>query len=189
VAAHSAVSHLYFIAVDDFDDEVGSATISRILGTVFLSRIALRSPWTTAEAILHECMHLKFVELEHTHSIMARGYSEKTSPRIHPPWHPETVTWPMNRALTAAHVYVALALYSMVSEAAAPEFEARYGPCKRSPILADTNAAAERARSLIDLMSMHPESLGQAGRMFLEWMEDILQKLATAGPSMLREAV
>jgi hypothetical protein len=188
VAAHSAVSHLHFIAVDDFDDEVGSATISRILGTIFLSRSALRSPWTIAEAILHECMHLKFVELEHTHSIMARGYSEQASPRIHPPWHPETVTWPMNRALTAAHVYVALALYSVASETAAPDLQARYGPCKRSPILVDKSAAGERARSLIDLASRHPESLGQAGRMFLEWMRDILQKLA-AGPSMLRQAV
>jgi hypothetical protein len=188
VAAHSAVSHLHFIAVDDFDDEVGSATISRILGTIFLSRSALRSPWTIAEAILHECMHLKFVELEHTHSLMARGYSEKASPRIHPPWHPETVTWPMNRALTAAHVYVALALYSVASEAAEPELQARYGPCQRSPILVDTSAAGERARSLIDLASRHPESLGQAGRVFLEWMGDILQKLATR-PSMLRKAV
>lgn len=188
IAAHSAVSHLHFIVVGDFDDEVGSATFSRILGTIFLSRIALRSPWTIAEAILHECMHLKFVELEHTHSIMARGYSEKVSPRIHPPWHPETVTWPMNRALTAAHVYVALALYSVASEAAAPEFQARYGPWKRSPLLVDTSAAGERARSLIDLASRHPESLGQAGRMFLEWMGDILHKLA-AGPSVLCQAV
>jgi hypothetical protein len=187
VAAHSAVSHLHFIAVDDFDNVVGSATISRILGTIFLSRSALRSPWSTAEAILHECMHLKFVELEHTHSLMARDYSEMASPRIHPPWHPETVTWPMNRALTAAHVYVALSLYSVASETAAPEFQARYGPCKRSPLLVDTSAAGERARSLIDLVSRHPESLGQAGRMFLEWMGDILQKLA-AGPSMLCKA-
>jgi hypothetical protein len=188
VAAHSAASHLYFIAVDDFDDVVGSATISPILGTIFLSRSALQSPWTTAEAILHECMHLKFVELEHTHSMMARGYSEKASPRIHPPWHPETVTWPMNRTLTAAHVYVALTLYSVVSEAAAQEFQARYGPCKRSPLLVDPSAAGERARSLIDLASRHPESLGQAGRTFLEWMGDILQELAT-GPSVLRKAV
>jgi HEXXH motif-containing protein len=188
MAAHSAVSHLHFIATDDFDDEVGSATISRVLGTIFLSRSAVRSPWTIAEAILHECMHLKFVELEHTHSLMARDYSEKTSPRIHPPWHPETVTWPMNRALTAAHVYVALALYSVASEAAAPEAQTRYGPCKRSPILVDTRAAGERAHSLIDLVSQHPESLGQAGRMFLDWMRDILQKLATA-PSLLHNAV
>lgn len=188
LAAHSGVSHLHFIAVDDFDDVVGSATISPILGTIFLSRSALRSPWTIAEAILHECMHLKFVELEHTHSIMARGYSEETSPRIHPPWHPETVTWPMNRALTAAHVYVALALYSVASEEAAPELQARYGPCKRSPLLVDTSAAGERAQSLIDLLSRHPESLGPAGRVFLEWMGDILQKLA-AGPSVLRKAV
>lgn len=94
----------------------------------------------------------------------------------------------MNRALTAAHVYVALALYSVASEATAPEFLAHYGPCKRSRLLMGTSAAGERARSLIDLMSMHPESLGQAGRMFLEWMEDILQKLA-AEPSELCKAV
>jgi hypothetical protein len=187
LAAHSAVSHLYFIVVDDFYDDVGSGTMAPILGTIFLSR-TLQSPWTVAEAILHECMHLKFVELEHTHSLLARGYSEKVSPRIHPPWHPETVTWPMNRALTAAHVYVALALYSVVSEAAAPEFQARYGPCKRSMLLVDTSVAGERARSLIDLVSKHPESLGQAGRVFLEWMGDILQKLAVE-PSVLRKAV
>lgn len=188
VAAHSAVSHLHFVAVDDFDNVVGSATISPIPGTIFLSRSVLQSPWSIAESILHECMHLKFVELEHTHSLMARGYSEKTSPRIHPPWHPETVTWPMNRALTAAHVYVALALYTVASEAAVPELQARYGPCKRSPLLVDASAAGERARSLIDLASRHPESLGQAGRMFLEWMGEILQKLAVE-PSMLRQAV
>jgi hypothetical protein len=186
VAAHSAVPHLHFIAVDDFGKVVG--TISPIPGTIFLSRSILRSPWTIAESILHECMHLKFVEIEHTHSLMARGYSEKASPRIHPPWHPETVTWPMNRALTAAHVYVALALYMVASEAAAPELQARYGPCKRSPLLVDTSAAGERARSLIDLVSGYPESLGKAGLMFLEWMRDILQKLA-AGPSVLRKAV
>lgn len=188
VAAHSAVSHLHFIIVDEFYDEVGSATISPILGTIFLARTTLRSPWTIAEAILHECMHLKFVELEHTHSLMARGYTEKTSPLIHPPWYPETVAWPMNRALTAAHVYVTLALYSVASEAAAPEFEAGYGPCRRSMLLTDPSAAGERARSLIDLASRHPESLGNAGRAFLEWMGDVLQKLA-AGPSVLRKAV
>jgi hypothetical protein len=188
VAAHSAVSHLHFIIVDEFYDEVGSATIAPILGTIFLARSTLRSPWTIAEAILHECMHLKFVELEHTHSLLARGYTEKASPRIHPPWHPETVTWPMNRALTAAHVYVALALYSVASEVAAPELQARYGPCKRSPLLVDASAAGERARSLIDLASRHPESLGKAGQAFLEWMGDILQNLAV-GPSELRKAV
>jgi hypothetical protein len=188
VAAHSAVSHLYFIIVDEFYDDVGSATVTPILGTIFLARTTLRSPWTIAEAILHECMHLKFVELEHTHSLLARGYHEKTSPRIHPPWHPETVAWPMNRALTAAHVYVTLALYSVASEAAAPELQARYGPCKRSQLLVDTSAAGERAQSLIDLASRQPESLGKAGLVFLAWMEDILQKLA-AGPSVLREAV
>lgn len=187
-AAQSAVSHLYFIAVDDFDEIVGSATISRILGTIFLSRSALRSPWTIAEAILHECMHLKFVELEHTHSLLARGYSEHTSPRIHPLWHPETVTWPMNRALTAAHVYVALTLYAVASEAAAPEFQARYGPCKRSQLLVSASSAGERARILIDLASRHPESLGKAGQIFLKWMGDILQTLAV-GPSVLRESV
>jgi len=188
MAAHSAVSHLHFIAVDNFDDAVGSATISRILGTIFLSRSAVRSPWTTAEAILHECMHLKFVELEHTHSLMVRGYTENASPKIHPPWHPESVAWPMNRALTAAHVYVTLALYSVASEAAAPELQARYGPCKRSPLLVDPSAAGERARSLLDGASQHPESLGKAGLVFLEWMKDILQKLA-AGSSVLRTAV
>ncbi|MEM7583510.1 MAG: HEXXH motif-containing putative peptide modification protein [Acidobacteriota bacterium] len=188
MAAHSAVAHLHFLLVDDFYSEVGSTTFAPIPGAIFLARSIVQSPWTIAEAILHECMHLKFVELEHTHSIMARGYSEKTSPLVHPPWHPETVTWPMNRALTAAHVYVALALYSVASEAASPELQARYGPCQRSQLLVDTSAAGERANRLIDLASRHPESLGKAGRMFLEWMGDLLQKLAT-GPSVLRQAV
>ncbi len=188
LAAHSAVSHLHFVIVDEFYDKVGSATIAPILGTIFLARSTLRSPWTIAEGILHECMHLKFVELEHTHSLLPRGYSEQASPRLHPPWHPETEAWPMNRALTAAHVYVTLALYSVASEAAAPEFQARYGPCRRSQLLVDPIAAGARARSLIDLASGHPESLGKAGRAFLEWMRDVLEKLA-AGPTVLRKAV
>jgi len=177
MAGPSAVSHLHFIAVDDFDSFVGSATFAPIHGTIFLFRSTVKSPWTAAEGILHECMHLKFVELEHTHSILAKGYSETTSPRLNPPWHPETELWPMNRVLTAAHVYLTLTLYAMASEAAAPELQARYGPCRRSNLLTDPSLASQRAQSLIDLASQHPESLGKAGQMFLTWMGNILHEL------------
>ncbi|MEM7482789.1 MAG: HEXXH motif-containing putative peptide modification protein [Acidobacteriota bacterium] len=187
-AAPSAVSHLDFLVVDEFYDEVGSATIAPLLGAIFVARTTLRSPWTLAEAILHECMHLKFVEIEHTHSLLPRGYSEQTSPQLHPPWHPETTTWPMNRALTAAHVYVALSVYAAAAEAAAPEFETRFGPWERSQLLTDSNAAAGRAHSLIDLAAKHPESLGKAGKVFLEWMRSVLRNL-TAGLSVMPKAV
>ncbi|RKH54331.1 aKG-HExxH-type peptide beta-hydroxylase, partial [Corallococcus llansteffanensis] len=176
-ASRSATGHLAFIVLDDFDEEVGSATISRILGTVFLSRYIFKSTWTVAEAILHECMHLKFVELEHTHSMLGRNYQEATSPRIHPSWHPDSVTWPVNRALTAAHVYVTLALYTLASREAASEFEPHFGPCKHSRLLVNSRTAAEHARSLVESLRAHEDQLGQAGRLFLTWMSDLLNKL------------
>jgi HEXXH motif-containing protein len=178
--AASTVPHLDFVVVGDFDDEVGSATISRIPGTVFLSRASLASAWTAAEAILHECTHLKFVELEHTHTMLMRGYREDESPRIHPPWHPLAVTWPLNRALTAAQVYVVLTFYSWVAQAASFDFRDAFGPFQHSRLLKESHTALERACRLLDLLDREAVNLGPAGRAFLDWMHEVVEKILVA---------
>lgn len=178
--AASTVPHLEFVVVGDFDDDVGSATISRIPGTVFLSQASLASAWTAAEAILHECTHLKFVELEHTHTILMRGYREDESPRIHPPWHPPTVTWPLNRALTAAQTYVVLALYSLVARVSSVDLRETFGPFQHSRLLKESHTALERACRLLGLLDDHAGNVGPAGRAFLDWMHEVVEELLIA---------
>jgi hypothetical protein len=109
--------------------------------------------------------------------MLMRGYREDQSPRIHPPWHPPTVTWPLNRALTATHVYVVLALYSVATRVAGFDFRETFGPFQHSRLLKDSCTALARAHLLFELLDDHAASLGPAGRAFLDWMRDVGEEL------------
>ncbi|MGI9285791.1 MAG: hypothetical protein ACR2P1_10410, partial [Pseudomonadales bacterium] len=87
----------------------GSGTNRGLPGVILVSASELKTPWRAAEIMLHEALHLKFIDLEFTHSMNLNPGKEDESWTIMPPWRKSDVNsdeWLPIRAMTAAHVYI-----------------------------------------------------------------------------------
>jgi len=185
--AASAMSHVHLVAVVDANSPVriNSMTNPRIPGVFFLSPAVLTSPWQAAEYLLHEAMHLKFLDLENTHSLFSESYDETRSPLIRPHWNKvrqgNEGEWPINRVLTVTHVYTCLALFFSIVAKRSPNLEGEYGPLHRDPIR-QLRRSFDRAHYLRYQLSCHEEQLGVAGRLMVRWLGEILMVFDTAAP-------
>ncbi|MDF5758449.1 HEXXH motif-containing putative peptide modification protein [Spongiactinospora sp. TRM90649] len=177
--AESALSHVHLIAVLDAAPSMGftSLTHNGVPGVIFLSPGVLKNPWLAAEYLLHEAMHDKFIDLLQTHSILRPGYTDETSPMIRPWWnraHPgKPGDWPVERALTVAHVYSCLALFFTRVIDHSENLVRRYGPIQGPDPVKQARRAFDRARYLVLQLRRHPDQLGSAGRTFLRWLGEI----------------
>lgn len=121
--AESALRHVHLIAVIESKSSanITSMTNPRIPGVFFLSPAVLTTPWQVAEYLLHEALHVKFLDLENTHSLLVEDYYEPDSPRIRPHWNKVrsggASEWPVNRVLTVFQVYVHLAVFFTIASA------------------------------------------------------------------------
>jgi len=185
--AESAMSHVHLIAVVNTKSsvKVTSLTDPRIPGVFFLSPSVLTNPWQAAEYLLHEAMHLKFVDLENTHSLFSEDYDEVSSPKVRPHWNkiiPGGVSeWPIHRVLTVLHVYTCLALFFTNAASRSSSLEAEYGPLHLDPI-EQARRSFDRAHYLRYELERHEEFLGFAGRLFIRWLGEILQSLDNSAP-------
>jgi len=163
--AASALAHVRLVGVvaGDLKDFL-SLTNPWLPGAVFLSPGVLTDPWRAAEMLLHEAMHAKFIDLEHTHAVLAASYRNSDSPGIIPDWHaPERNTrWTIKRSLTVMHVYVTLAVFFSLADGGRTEAVDR---------------SLDRAVSLHARLSEHPDQLGHAGRLFLPWIGGLIADL------------
>ncbi|MDQ3775830.1 MAG: hypothetical protein M3461_16515 [Pseudomonadota bacterium] len=192
--ARSALNHVHLVVLLHIADRTlwnddryrlpfDSFSTGIIPGTIFLSRAALKDVWHVAEYLLHEALHQKHHDLEHTHSMLRRGYSAADSPRTRALWNRchsySSNEWPVCRAVAAFHVYVHLALFFKGLDCRAPELEGRYGSLNGfNPALA-ARRAVDRAHYLGQRIKEVDYELGFAGQRFVDWL---LEALAALGP-------
>lgn len=176
----SALNHTHLVAIVAQRGAFISVTNPFIPGVIFLSESAASSPWEAADNLLHESLHAKFLDIEHTHAIMAPGY-KPTDCLVRPPWRrpmsTATYLWPLTRLFTVIHVYLALAVFfSTVSEKSAALAE-QYGPASVSNPARTVRQSLDRAEYLLQQVSLNSQHLGPAGLAFSQWLTKIAEKL------------
>lgn len=175
--ARSALSHTFMVVLGDFEadrHQFNSFTLPGLPGVLVLSPDALSGDTTAAaEALFHEAVHLKFLDLDYIHPLFAPGFRQATSPRITPAWHeddPDYAGWPVDRVLTSMHVYLSLAV-----------FAGRAASAEDLPDLRDWEARAEQCRTratwLFDTAQGHLDHLSASGRQFLASIGAMLAEL------------
>jgi hypothetical protein len=183
--ATSALSHVHIVVVVDVTSAPGfsSLTHSRLPGIIFLSPNVLKNPWQAAEHLLHESMHVKFTDLEHTHSLLRADYDPAASPMVHAPWNRAPVGWPVNRSLTVLHVYTCLALFFAVVTDRHTSLIERYGSLPSGPTPARrTRRSLDRAHYLHRYLVPNQDQLDTAGRLLVRWLGDVLRILDQSPP-------
>lgn len=181
----SALAHTQLvIIVEPPTESFTSVTFPDLPGALVLAPPALRTTWSAAEYLLHEAMHVKFIDLEHTHSLVRPGYRTSTSPRIHPAWHREkpdgSRSWPVKRCLTVMHVYVTLALFFSLVERHGRELEGAVGPLNDLDPALEARRSFDRARFLGRELRRHRAELGEAGTRFVAWLTETLDRFDPA---------
>lgn len=197
--SRSLLNHVHLVGVLDFEDRsrwsgeiradlCQNVSTHAIPGTIFLSPTPLRDPWRAAEALFHEACHKKLSDLVLISSVFRSGFAAASSPSVLAVWNPElswnSNRWSIDRALFALHFYVHLALFHRAVGARALEFEARFGTPPWPNSEAATRSAFDRARYLArQIRKEEAESLAQAGKALLDWLDDTLS-LTDPNPPM-----
>lgn len=155
-----------------------SGTVGCLPGVMVLSASELATPWRAAESLLHESLHLKFIDLEFTHSMDLKVNDEVEPWTIRPPWSKLGVGhegWPPIRAMTAAHVYMGLALLFKSGQLLATHSDTAvdYPPTELQEA---TRKVTSRAQYLLGALDERLQSLGLAGQYFVSWLNGLLAK-------------
>ena len=184
--ARSALAHTHLIVVADYpgahmslSGSFNSMTTPNVFGVVILSPRVLKTAWSAAEHLLHESLHLKFMDIEQTHSMLRPGYRSTSSPIIQPAWHrvdPDGSSgWPVHRCLTVMHVYTALALFFFRAvEQRAVDLESTFGPLGALDPALEARRSFDRARFLGRELIRQEAELGAAGKRFIAWLMQTL---------------
>lgn len=183
----SALSHVHIVGI--FDQGGGwkrtaSSSQIRVGGAIFLARTLLRSPWTVAEHLLHECLHHKLYDFRHGHTLLVTDSEEMDKVKVISPWNPEDLTeanrWDPHRAFAALHVYVQLCVLAQLADHREVELAEEYGPADG---MIKHGAAFVRAWYLGEqLKEKCWKLLGPGGQKMLDWLLDILDVLEPIPP-------
>ncbi len=174
--ARSAISHLRTVVVGDFDGgrpPINALTVPGLSGVVLLSPAALsESAAAVAETLVHESVHLKFLDIEYVHALFPIGFRPYSSPRITPIWHENDQRfggWPIDRLLTSMHVYLSLAVFFGIgADRRRDDF---YAP---DDCVARVEKYRTRATWLFATAQEYLEYLSPAGRDFIAWVGTML---------------
>ena len=154
-----------------------SGTFNNLPGVMVISTRQLNTPWQAAETLLHEALHLKFIDLEFTHSMNLISADDKARWKIQPPWHQfstDTEGWIPIRAMTAAHVYLGLAL--LFSSARQRAMRADGTICFSAEQLQQAALVCnKRADCLLDSLHTGSQKLGLAGQHFIAWLKSLTE--------------
>lgn len=174
--ARSAISHLSTVVVGDFEGghaPINALTVPGLPGIVLLSPTALSdSAAAVAETLVHESLHLKFLDIEYVHPLFPVGFRPYSSPRITPVWHENDQRyggWPLDRLLTSMHVYLSLAVF--VGMAASRRSDDFFAP---DDCVARVDKYRTRAAWLFATAQDYREYLSPAGREFVGWVGTML---------------
>lgn len=152
-----------------------SGSARNLPGLVLLSASELATPWRAAEALLHESLHLKFIDLEFTHSMDLKADEVVEPWTIRPPWHDLAVGegWHPIRAMTAAHVYIGLALFFAGGQLLQSRSDSPRGYPSTIELRDRAQCAASRARFLLGALDERSQRLGLAGQHFVKWLKGL----------------
>ena len=178
----SILSHVVTIVLVSDQNQPGSGhsyfhsgTSSHIPGVMIVSTKKFDTVWGLAETLLHEALHLKFIDVEFTHTMDPIKAEDRESWKIQPPWHQFTSDnegWPPVRTMTAAHVYLGLALLFECTRQKSNLPATTTAPTKES--LQDASfICIERATWLLDSVDEYSEKLGLAGQRFVCWLKNL----------------
>ena len=147
-----------------------------IPSTIFLSPSPLRTPWHTAEALLHEASHKKLSDIVLTRSVFRDGFDSERANLIRALWNRDmswnSANWSTDRALFAFHVYVHLALFFERAEGTGVGCD-RFGA--RPPSFGGERARClDRATYLGAKLRSEKGDLGRDGRELVTWLSDVL---------------
>jgi len=180
--ARSALSHLFVVVIGEFEDgmpPIDALTVPGLPGVMLLSPRALPHGAAVAETMLHEALHLKFLDIDYVHPLFATGFRPYTSPRVTPAWHqddPEYGGWPIDRLLTSMHVYLSLAVF-FGTAAERPGDDEFYPP---DDCAARVEKCRSRASWLFEAAQDHVDHLSPSGQEFLATIGAMLAELDAA---------
>jgi hypothetical protein len=178
--SRSALGHSHCVAIVAHRGAFISVTNPSIPGVIFLSESAATSPWEAADNLLHESLHAKFLDIEHTHAIMSPGY-KPTDCLVRPPWRrplsSASYLWPLTRLFTVTHVYVAMAVFFSVMEEKSSALTVKYGHLAQANPLRQVRHSLDRAGYLVQQLLLSQRHLGPAGVVFAKWLMELLNRL------------
>jgi HEXXH motif-containing protein len=168
----------WWVIVTAENTEFKSFTVPGLPGIVFVSPASVASARSAAEALLHEAIHLKFIDIDYFQYLFCTGFRQESSPKITPPWRRETGygDWPIDRLLTSMHVYLSLTVYFGT---AAIRPSADRGALDLDDCSARARQCRDRASWLLDEARNHFGYLSASGRSFVAWIAEILSVLDT----------
>lgn len=175
----SALAHVQLVAIVDRSADArpltfDSFTVINMPGMIFLAQHALGTPWKAAEYILHEALHQKWYDLQHTHSMLRRGYRYALSPHVRSVWNRMTSDhaeqWPCCRAAAAFHVYVQLSLLFVRMAQCERQLSVRYGAVVGPAPVELFRQACDRAAYLGEQLTSRANEFGEAGQFFIAWL-------------------
>ena len=151
--------------------EFRSAAQRDLPGVVFLAPDLLDDLEALAESLLHESLHHKMFDAWTLFPPLLGEAGE-----VRPPWKQEpppapVVTWPLDRAMGAAHVYSHLVAYA----------RAGWGDQARAPDRLLCSKAGERAEYLLS-SSLETPGLSPAGERFCRWLHAAIQLRSQENP-------
>ncbi|MFJ5025833.1 aKG-HExxH-type peptide beta-hydroxylase [Streptomyces goshikiensis] len=139
----------------------------------------LADPWTVAETLLHESVHLKLFDALRAGALLTDP--ERSVPI---PWR--QTPWRLIRVLVALHFYVHLLVFQEAVRNAAPELRAEFGRPPVGEVVGEvtpgTEAARngtfgtglERVRYLAGyIRELPPGTLTPAGRQLMRWLGEV----------------
>lgn len=184
--SRSALSHVHlasiFPPVGEWARRLSSSEF-RVSGTIFLSTYLMNNPWAVAEHVFHEALHQQMYDIRAGHLLLNPDFVRPDAPEIHSPWNRPDASrgnyWDVHRALAAFHVYVHLALLSMVAEKRHDKIQ-EYGPIR----MIGKRTALVRAHYLGEQLRERAwKEFGRAGERFVEWFGSVLELLDTSPPA------
>ena len=177
--AASVFHHVRLIGFFD-DRKVHSLMNNDLPSVVFISSLPTRTPWQTAQALLHEALHQKLVDFATARSFLREGCDAST---VRVFWdRKDAVHFLPRRAYAAFHVYVHLALFharaARMEESLAGEFGAF--PADGLDLL-DLEKVLGRAGYFGEELAVHAGRwfAPDGGRMFA-WLRQMLLRLCDA---------
>ena len=177
--AASALAHLRLIGCIG-GEKINSFSDISIASTTFVSPDLIRTPWEMAEILLHEALHSKLGDLAGSRPIFRR---DGGAPTIQAVWRRNqpgvAADWSLERAFSAFHVYVHLAVFfarvERLETPPAGAFGAMPAAFRRG-----RRTALERAGHLRRALDAAGPPLGSAGRSMFAWLSQALQRLSAA---------
>ena len=173
----SVLDHVRLVGVP-IDPSFRNATFRAIPSTIFISDVTVDRPWVMAEALLHEALHQKMLDIANARSVYRPDIFRDGAPTIRAIWR--KADWSTEQAWAAFHVYAHLAFFfarvermegSLADDFGAPPVSGGLGLEK----------ALGRAGYLGEELAVHAErTFGSDGRRFFAWTRRMLSCLCDA---------